>query len=228
MKKFIIEKNQDLELLIEDKKDLIVDILVKKQVECNLNLFINTDFKQKINIILEEGSILNSYNLIINSDFFDLNVSLQKQSVYNNLSVYYGLNNDIKSNILSNINGDSSISNIKVKSIANNNSVISLNGLIRMEEVSKNSVANLNLKGILLDKNSSVKLKPNLEVLNDDVNCLHSASIIQIEEEDLFYLKSRGFTKDEAISLILKSYFDYVFLKMNQNFVLNIRDKICI
>ncbi|MFW6226081.1 MAG: hypothetical protein ACOC3V_03910, partial [bacterium] len=75
MKKFIIEKNQDLELLIEDKKDLIVDILVKKQVECNLNLFINTDFKQKINIILEEGSILNSYNLIINSDFFDLNVS---------------------------------------------------------------------------------------------------------------------------------------------------------
>jgi Fe-S cluster assembly protein SufD len=51
-------------------------------------------------------------------------------------------------------------------------------------------------RNLLLSDNARIDTKPQLEIYADDVKCTHGATIGQIEEEQLFYLRSRGI--DEA------------------------------
>jgi len=57
-------------------------------------------------------------------------------------------------------------------------------------------------KNLLLSKNASINTIPQLEILADDVKCTHGATIGQINEEELFYLRSRGIDKDAARTLL--------------------------
>src|SRR5690606_20331935 len=65
-------------------------------------------------------------------------------------------------------------------------------------------------KNLLLSKNAEANAKPELEIYADDVACAHGATIGQIDEESLFYLRSRGMNKSEAIALLVRSFVDEV------------------
>jgi Fe-S cluster assembly protein SufD len=57
-------------------------------------------------------------------------------------------------------------------------------------------------KNLLLCEGTQVNTKPELEILADDVKCAHGATIGQLEEEAIFYLKSRGIGETTARSLL--------------------------
>jgi FeS assembly protein SufD len=57
---------------------------------------------------------------------------------------------------------------------------------------------------LLLSKNATCDAVPILDVHNDEVSCSHGASLGQVDEEELFYLQSRGLEEKEAIELIIK------------------------
>jgi len=85
------------------------------------------------------------------------------------------------------------------------------NGKILVKrDAQKTNAYQLN-KNILLSGNASINSKPQLEIFADDVKCSHGATTGQIDNEQLFYLLSRGISKSEAIKLLLYAFGNDIF-----------------
>ena len=61
-------------------------------------------------------------------------------------------------------------------------------------------------QSLLLDDDSQFLAKPELEIYADDVKCSHGATIGRIDDEQLFYLRSRGITQQAAQQMILYAF----------------------
>ncbi|MEO8378797.1 MAG: Fe-S cluster assembly protein SufD [Acidobacteriota bacterium] len=61
-------------------------------------------------------------------------------------------------------------------------------------------------RNLLLSETAIVDSKPNLEIHNDDVKCSHGSTIGQIDQEALFYLRSRGIAEDDARNLLVLAF----------------------
>ncbi len=55
---------------------------------------------------------------------------------------------------------------------------------------------------------------PGLEILADDVRCTHGATVGKLEQEPLFYLKSRGIPQREAEKIVVEGFFDPIFQRI--------------
>jgi Fe-S cluster assembly scaffold protein SufB len=82
--------------------------------------------------------------------------------------------------------------------------------MIRIEKTAKNSRAYLAEHGMILGKDARADAIPGLEIETNDVKATHSASVAQINDEELFYIMSRGLTEDEAKKLIIVGFFEPV------------------
>ena len=80
-------------------------------------------------------------------------------------------------------------------------------GLIFIGEHGKKTEASLENKNILLSKQAKVISIPSIEVLQHDVQCSHGSAIGKFDEDQLWYLQSRGFTKQKAYELLVESFF---------------------
>ena len=61
-------------------------------------------------------------------------------------------------------------------------------------------------RNLLLSETAVVDSKPTLEIHNDDVKCNHGSTIGQIDQEALFYLRSRGISEEEARNLLVYAF----------------------
>lgn len=61
-------------------------------------------------------------------------------------------------------------------------------------------------RNLLLSETAIVDSKPTLEIHNDDVKCNHGSTIGQIEQEPLFYLRSRGIGEEEARNMLVYAF----------------------
>ncbi len=71
-------------------------------------------------------------------------------------------------------------------------------------------------RNLLLSDDARIDTKPQLEIRADDVKCTHGATIGQIEESQLFYLRSRGFDEAAARSLLLAAFAGECLGRMNE------------
>jgi Fe-S cluster assembly protein SufD len=71
--------------------------------------------------------------------------------------------------------------------------------------------ANRNL--VLSDKARADSI-PGLEILADDVRCTHGATVGKLEQEPLFYLRTRGIPPAEAEKLVVEGFFDPIFQRI--------------
>jgi Fe-S cluster assembly protein SufD len=69
-------------------------------------------------------------------------------------------------------------------------------------------------RNLVLDDQARADSIPGLEILADDVRCTHGATIGKLEEEPLFYLKSRGIPQDEAERLMVEGFFDPIMQRI--------------
>jgi Fe-S cluster assembly protein SufD len=63
---------------------------------------------------------------------------------------------------------------------------------------------------LLLSKQAEINTTPRLEILADEVSCQHGATVGQLDEEALYYMRSRGIPKDEASRLLINGFADQV------------------
>lgn len=80
------------------------------------------------------------------------------------------------------------------------------NGRIHIHAGARNSNANLSNKNIGLGANATINTKPELEIYNDDVSCSHGATIGQLDNDQLFYLCSRGVDPNAARQLLCEGF----------------------
>jgi Fe-S cluster assembly protein SufD len=78
---------------------------------------------------------------------------------------------------------------------------------------------------LLLSKHAEIDTKPELEIYNDDVKCAHGATVGQLDDKQLFYLRSRGISQEAAQELLTFAFADEVLAAMSNNTVRNFVEK---
>jgi Fe-S cluster assembly protein SufD len=94
----------------------------------------------------------------------------------------------------------------KFKGILNDHSQSSFEGKIFVRPIAQKTEAYQLNNNLLLGDHSIAYAKPNLEIFADDVKASHGATMAQLDEEQLFYLKSRGITETDAKALLIDGF----------------------
>ncbi len=79
-------------------------------------------------------------------------------------------------------------------------------GVIRIPFDSQKCEGSQNHQAILLSDKATVKCTPELEIYADDVKCSHGSAIGALNEEQLFYLRTRGIPQAEAQKMLIKGF----------------------
>lgn len=101
------------------------------------------------------------------------------------------------------------------KSILRGRSRSLFKGMIRILEGAAKSNSYLSGRSILLDKDAKSDAIPGLEIFTNDVKATHSASVAQIDEEQIFYLGTRCLSKSEAERTIVEGFLEPLSRKMS-------------
>lgn len=98
------------------------------------------------------------------------------------------------------------LSNELYKGVLDGNSTGVFNGKIYVRPDAQKTNAFQSNKNILLSDDATINTKPQLEIWADDVKCSHGATTGQLDEEQMFYLRSRGLAKDTARAMLLYAF----------------------
>ena len=93
------------------------------------------------------------------------------------------------------------------------------NGKVMVHEGAIKTDSNMSNGNILLSKHAEIDTKPELEIYNDDVKCAHGATIGQLDDKQLFYLRSRGISQEAAQELLTFAFADEVLVAMSNQAV---------
>ena len=148
-------------------------------------------------ITLNGALVRNNLNLTLNAQFceatlYGLYMLSNKQHVDNHTLVVHATPN--------------CYSNELYKGILNDRSAGVFNGKIYVKPDAQKTNAFQSNKNILLSKDATMNTKPQLEIFADDVKCSHGATVGQMDEEPLFYLRSRGIPEMSAKALLVNAF----------------------
>ncbi len=100
------------------------------------------------------------------------------------------------------------------------------NGKIFVYEDAQKTDAKQTNQAILLSPTATINTKPQLEIFADDVKCTHGATVGQLREDALFYLRSRGIPKKHAQALLVYAFAAEVLEKITVTEVREALEKI--
>jgi len=100
------------------------------------------------------------------------------------------------------------------KGVLNDKSRAVFNGKVFVRENAHGTDAQQSNKNLLLSNDARVDTKPQLEIFNDDVKCAHGATVGQLEEEELFYLLTRGLPETLARNLLTYGFAEEIITKI--------------
>lgn len=176
----IVDNNINKEVCLFNEKYENINIIIKDNASLIINYFNDIEkLKTKINI-----EIGNKSSLILNHSY------LNKNSYELNIDVNY------KSELSSVV--------INIKGI-NDNGLSSINAIGKVESNNINNVLDEKIKIININNGKSI-CKPIMLINTSKVIANHENAIGSINEEELFYLMSKGLTKENAEKLLCKGY----------------------
>lgn len=106
------------------------------------------------------------------------------------------------------------LSHQNYKGVMNDKSRAVFNGKVFVRENASGTDAQQSNKNLLLSNEARVDTKPQLEIFNDDVKCSHGATVGQLEEEELFYLLTRGLPDNLARNLLTYGFAEEIIRKI--------------
>lgn len=187
--------------IIDNSNDSNVNVTIKENANVNYIIFDSKNTNRTFDVY----SNLTMSQIMLETSEETLNVNLNSQLANADIKVL-SIANKNNSYFLQNINHneEQTTSNIVNVGVAMNGSYIKFEPIGKINKGKKNSKCAQLSRGIVMDDISKIEAKPIL--LIDEFDCFanHGASIGKMNDEDLFYLMSRGLNKTEAFMLILK------------------------
>lgn len=158
---------------------------VKKNEVLNLVLFANetADYTARIRLVEPESSA-NIYGIILGEGTGEVHLKTFQEHV-----------------------SPHTTSNLLVKSALMGRSIFTYEGTIVVHKDAQLTDAYQRNENLMLSSEAKAETKPALEILANDVRCTHSATIGKIDNEQLFYLMSRGVDAFLAQQLIVEGFF---------------------
>ena len=108
-------------------------------------------------------------------------------------------------------------SNLLYKNVLDGNATATFAGNIYVAPGAHNTDAYQSNRNLLLSEDATVNSLPGLEILADKVRCSHGSASAPVNEEQLFYLLSRGISREAAISLLSHGFIKDAIEKYEQS-----------
>ncbi|MEO2085063.1 MAG: Fe-S cluster assembly protein SufD [Marinoscillum sp.] len=211
---------------IENFSTSVTEIIQEENSEIeylNIQKDKNNFHFNSINISQKQNSISNCFTFSYSGALVrnNLNVKLKEKNCYSNMYGFYALRE--KSHVDNHTTVDhideNSISNEHYKGIMDNNSNGVFNGKIFVRRKAQKTNAFQSNNNILLSDEAKINTKPQLEIWADDVKCSHGCTVGQLDKEAIFYLQSRGISKEKAISMLLGAFSEEIIEKIENQFI---------
>ena len=99
-------------------------------------------------------------------------------------------------------------SKITSKSVSRSNGRSTYRGLLHVAKGATNVKSTVRCDALLLDETSKTDTYPYMEINQEDATVTHEATVGKIGDEQIFYLMTRGFNEEEALSLIVNGFME--------------------
>jgi len=195
-------------------------ILLEQGAQCTLSL--QDDLMSNGNqlksvqyhILLQQDAQCDVQIALLQSTQLSVEIHIYLQGSYSKALIkgMYALSSDQKITIktFQNHFAEHTQSELVLKGMLKDRSQVFYEGLIFIGPDAKKTQASQENKNILLSKLAKVISIPSIEVLQHDVQCSHGSAIGRFEQEQLWYLQSKGLAEDNARELLIRSFFGAV------------------
>jgi len=168
-----------------------------------------TNFVGDKEFILYEGAELYVYNFNLDSTVLDSNVIVEL--IEPNAKVFiYGVNlcdgRDVSTQFVVSHRAEKCFSRQMFRAVTWNGGKSSFNGTIIVDGGARKTEAYQSSKSLILDGKSQAFSKPELFINNDDVICSHGSTVGRLDNDQLFYLMSRGLPRHKAVKILIQAF----------------------
>ena len=224
--------NSQLNFILEENSSLkIVDIYEDKSEKNFINIFYNFTLEENAilknfkidklqnsnikysynNIDQSKNSVSETFILSNGSKFLknEINCNLSGQYSSAFINGVFSLDSDKHHEIRTSVNHlvENTKSYQLIKSVLDDKSKSVYQGKIYVSPDAQKTDGYQLSKCILLDKNTEFNAKPELEIYADDVKCSHGSASGSLNENSIFYLRSRGLNYKQAKKLLISGFF---------------------
>ncbi|HYW96003.1 MAG TPA: Fe-S cluster assembly protein SufD [Bacteroidales bacterium] len=228
---FILGKNSSLDVVICDHTLSGVPFVTNSMTEAYVGQNAALDITRMQNEHNNSVQVTNSYIYQARDSRATTNViTLHGGSIRNNLRVYldgegcenhsYGLfladqEQHVDNFTYINHLKPNCMSNQLYKGILDDKATGAFSGKIHVWKDAQKTIAYQKNNNILLSDDAKMNSKPQLEIYADDVKCSHGATVGQLDQDALFYLRSRGIPEKESLLLLMYAFAYEVVSKIN-------------
>lgn len=199
----IVNENQNF-LIPDTIKEL--KILVKSGANLTI-LTYNENEEITLNIDVEKDANVEVYHVIKTKTDYSINenINLLAQGATSKvMAVMLGLDNaKLNSKITIYHETKNTTSELLTYAIAKDNTFINIDNNAYIRKNAKQTNARQSAKGLSLSDNAKILVQPNLYIDEYDVMASHGVAMGSINKDDLFYLMSRGLTKEDASNIVI-------------------------
>jgi Fe-S cluster assembly protein SufD len=195
--------NQVMEVVVE--KNAVVEYYkiqndaLRNQVSTTHVRQIGKSYVHTVVITLDGGIVRNNLNVVLEAEHSEAHL----YGLYFPAGDTHVDNHTIVDNAKPNC-----FSNEFYKGVLADRSTGVFNGKIYVQQIAQKTNAYQSNKNILLSNDATVNTKPQLEIFADDVKCSHGCTVGQLDEDALYYLRSRGISEKTAKSLLVHAFAD--------------------
>ena len=202
--------NAVIETVLEEGSELVLD-KIQDDTQKGILLY---DLKAKL--LKNSRFEYSSLNLKANSSRDKISVDIDEEGAHADINGLYILNGERKAHnvITVNHNVGNSTSSQLFKGILSDKARAEFNGAINVARDANGTDAEQMNRDLVLSDEAHVDSRPQLNILADDVKCAHGSTIGDLEEDEIFYLLSRGIKKDDALAMLTLSFCDEVIQKV--------------
>lgn len=186
---------------------------VRTQILPDTHIFIG-----RTNVEQDRNSVFNDITFTLDGKFVRNNLNTKLVGEYTETH-YYGFyfadkNDYIDNHTFMDHALPNCFSNEVYKGIVGDNATAVFNGKILVRPDAQKTNAYQSNKNILLSDEATINTKPELEIYADDVKCSHGATSGTLDEEQLFYLRARGISYENARNLLLAAFGEEIIEKI--------------
>lgn len=188
--------------------DISADIQ-QVHVDDNLEVIIYDEQNISYRFSLGEKTKLSYFGLLQGSNN-KVDKHFQQNQPSSELNIYSILlskdKNKLESQIYSQLSADHTSTNMNILSFIGNDGFVALDGVIKIDSDLHNCSGHLAEENIFLGNSGQAKGIPTLFIESDDVEASHSCKMERINDEKMFYLRSRWISADDSLSMMIQSY----------------------
>ncbi len=224
----IIEKHltkNKTEFLHKDVSEILIGENAKAEIVSLQNISDKGFVFSNKKALLEKNALLNFFNVSFGGKTVKQKINIvlaEENSKTNSFACFFG-NKTQEIDVESNITHleKNTFSKVLINSVVKDSSNTVIRGLLKVMNKADNSESNWHSNTLMIGEKVKANSLPTLEINTNDVIAGHGSSFGNFNEEELFYLTSRGINKEKAKKLIIEGYLEPITAKISSNKIQN-------